>query len=453
MSSKRYYIKRAIGYFSRNGFRRTLYKSLERLAVDRSERSYTVITADEETLRAQREHRFANPRSFSILVPVYETDPRLLRLTLDSVAGQTYGNWELIIADASADGSRQDVVNDLIADHKADDAGLSAKIRYIRVKENKGISANTNVALAEASADYIALLDHDDILEKTALFDIMSAIENRDIKVVYTDEDKVSEDGSSYFDVNRKPDFDPVLLCTNNYICHFFVADTALVRSVGGFRSEYDGAQDHDLVLRCTKDLDREEIIHIPKVLYHWRSLKGSTAQDPSSKLYAYDAGKRAVEDYLNRCGIRAKVKDSPHMGFFELEYDRFEGGRDAFLIKISPDLAPLDPQNTEKMINVMQLPFVGVVTGKIIGTDNKVESAGYDIDDRGNKIASFSGLGRHFSGYMHRADLDRLTGAASPDCMVVRKDAVLQYDPDIKLRQGYYVYYYPRAVFRRKKK
>ena len=455
MSSKRHYIKRAISYFGRNGLKETLYKAMERLQRDRAEASYVPQTADEETLKTQRQHIFRDPKRFSILVPVYETDPGLLRIMMDSVGGQSYENWELVIADASKGASRQDTVRAFREDYGFSDE----KVRYIKI-DNKGISANTNAALAVAGGDYIALLDHDDVLEKTALFDIMSAIEDRQgadrdakVLVAYTDEDKVSSDGSRYFDVNRKPDFDPVLLCTNNYICHFLVIDADLVRAVGGLRPEFDGAQDHDLVLRCTRGLNREQIVHVPKVLYHWRSVAGSTSEDPSSKLYAYEAGKRAVADHLNECGISAKITDSPHLGFFELKYTGRRLDRDAFSVRISPDLQPMDPKCIDDMISAMHLPYVGIVTGKIIGRDGRIESAGFDIDDDGNKTPCFSGLGRHFSGYMHRASTDRLTDACSPDCMVIRNEAVESLGQEIKLKDGYFIYFDPRAVFTRKKK
>ena len=435
-----------------------MYKALERIDRDRIEASYALETVDDATLQAQRGRIFKDPRMFSILVPVYETDQRLLRIMLESVGDQTYENWELIIADASIDSSRQKTVLGFQKEYGfADD-----KVRYIRINDNKGISANTNIALDAAIGDYIALLDHDDVLEKTALFDIMCAIEKREqeglsvpgekVMVAYTDEDKVSEDGSRYFDVNRKPDFDPVLLCTNNYICHFLVIDAGLVKSVGGFRPKYDGAQDHDLVLRCTRGLNREEIVHVPKVLYHWRSIAGSTSGDPTSKLYAYEAGKKAVSDHLEEGGINARVTDSPHLGFFEIEYLGPLRDKESFLISISPKLKALDPKCIDSMLSVMQLPYVGIVTGKIIGTNGRIESAGFDVDDEGNKTARFSGLNRHFSGYMHRAGIDQLVDSCSPDCMVVRKEAVERYDPDIKLKDGYFVYFDPRAVFKRKR-
>ena len=487
MGSNRNYYKRGLSFLKRNGPKATIGKAVERILRDRSEADYVPEHADEATLEAQRKHVFDNPYKFSILVPVYETDPVLFRAMLDSVGQQTYGNWELILADASADESRRNIVRDFVEGYTRPGTDVFGRIRdrvkYVRVSENNGISANTNEALSHATGDYTGLLDHDDILENTALFDIMSAIENVEqsgrssesitrVMAVYTDEDKVSEDGTGYFDRHLKPDFDPVLLCTNNYVCHFFVADTNLAKSVGGFRSEYDGAQDHDFILRCTEGIRREQIVHVPKVLYHWRSTAGSTSENPDAKLYAYEAGKHAVEDHLRRIGIGARVTDSAHLGFFDIAYDRLHravkcitpgelaemsgSGKlpsEEFILVLSPELSPADSDYIADMMSCMNLSFVGAVTGKIIGRDFKVESAGYDLDENGKKTARFAGLFKSFSGYLHRADLDQIVDGFSEDCVLLRREAVEHIAPIITLKDGWDVYYMPKAAFTRKSK
>ena len=486
MGSGRNYLKRGISFLKRNGVAKTVDKAYERLCRDADEAGYTPVKADEETLSRQRSHVFDNPYRFSILVPVYETEPELLRKMLCSVGDQTYGNWELILADASSDDSRRNIVREFTEEYnllcKDSYGSIHEKVVYVRVPENKGISGNTNEALSRATGDYTGLLDHDDVLENTALFDIMSAIDEnekygradesiRRVMAVYTDEDKISEDGTRYFDHHEKPSFDPVLLCTNNYICHFFVVDTNIAKSVGGFRPQYDGAQDHDFILRCTEGMKREQILHVPKVLYHWRSTKGSTSENPDAKLYAYEAGKRAVEDHLKREGITAKVSDSAHLGFFEIKYDSLEGkvetisteelgktvnapsdlpGKE-FLMVLSKSLAPVSDGIISDMMSVMSLTNVGAVTGKIVGRNGKIESAGYDINGQNEKIPRFSGLNRRFSGYMHRAELDRLSDAFSPDCVLLRVDAVESLWPETVLKEGFDIYYLHRAVFTRK--
>ena len=466
----RNYVKRGMSYLKRNGVAKTMEKAMERLGRDRDEADYAPNVATESELEAQRERIFEHPYKFSILVPVYETDPEVFRKMLESVGSQTYGNWELILADASRDDSRRAIVRSFTEEYTLACRDLYGsihdKVRYIRT-EGKGISDNTNEALSCARGDYIALLDHDDVLDNSALFAIMDAIEKKEqsgIKrelieramLIYSDEDKISEDGSRYFDPNIKPDFDPVLLCTNNYICHLCVVDTALAKSVGGFRAQYDGAQDHDFILRCTENIRNDEIVHVPEVLYHWRSSSGSTAENPESKLYAYEAGKRAVEDHLKRRGIKAKVVHSPHLGFFDIEYEK--DGYDAaslgggeFEMILSDDLEPASNDYLTDMISCMSLSHVGAVTGKIIGKDRKVESAGFDIDKTGKAVPRFAGLNSRFSGTMHRACLDQIVDDASPDCVLIRKDAVAKTDPHIVLKDGYDIYFRHQAVFKRK--
>ena len=486
MGSNRHYIKRGISYFKRNGLKSTLTKGVERVITDRDEGSYVRTEAPSETLKAQREHVFSHPYKFSILVPVYETDPVLLREMLDSVGNQTYGNWELVLTDASADDSRRNIVRAFTEEYNliCKDAfgSIYDKVRYEHINGNLGISGNTKEALMRSSGDYVGLLDHDDILENTALFDIMSAIEETEssgrsseritrVMAVYTDEDKVSEDGTAFFDPNFKPDYDPVLLCTNNYICHFFVADANLAKGVGGFSGAYDGAQDHDFIIRCTEGLKDDQIIHVPKVLYHWRSTPGSTSENPGSKLYAYEAGKRAVTDYLKRKGIPAKISDSAHLGFFTIKYEKLEAdvlsvtpeeyqamaedpgafSGHGFIMVLSPSLESTDSGWLEEMLSCMRVGFIGAVTGRIVGRGRKLESAGFDVDADGTMIPRSAGLRRGFSGYMHRAVSDQLVGGFSPDCVLLRTEAVRSFAPLPVLKDGYRVYFKPEAEFTRK--
>lgn len=487
----RNYFKRGISYLKRNGIRESFYKAAERISRDREESSYDLIAKnsvpDEQTLKIQREKKFENPYKFSILVPLYETDYKMLSEMLVSVGEQTYTNWELILADASSDDSRRNTVRDFCEDYYlqcSDSFGsIRQKVKYIYLNQNKGIAGNTNEALSNAEGDYVVLLDHDDVLSHTALFDIMWNISEREITrengqsnlkkimAVYTDEDKVNSELTKYFDVHRKPDFDPILLCTNNYICHLFAVDSNIARSVGGFREEYDGAQDHDFILRCLEGLKEDQIIHIPKVLYHWRSTKSSTSENPSAKLYAYRAGKAAVEDYLVRNKIKAEVIDTAHLGFYRIVYDKLhlpvvaisrekfdemseeqlsEFSQD-FMIIVSDRLKPLNPLYIETMMSCMQHDFVGAVTGKILTGSGKIESAGFDIEN-GESVPRFKGLNGHFSGYLHRANLQMLVGDFSRDLVLLRKEAVVSYKPEIVLRDGYKIYYEPEAGFKRKK-
>lgn len=272
----------------------------------------------EEALKRQRAcHREDDPR-ISILVPVYNTPLQYLEEMVRSVQNQSYENWELCIGDGSvaADGSR----NRELAAALERYARADSRIKYVLLEKNGGISENTNEAAALATGTYIGLLDHDDVLEPDALFEVAQAIRLHQAQVVYTDEDKVSMDLSEYFDPNLKPDFSPDLLCSHNYITHFFVVEKKIFDEVGGFRKAYDGAQDYDLIFRCTEQTDR--IRHVPKVLYHWRMHKNSTAENPKSKLYAYEAGKAAVEGHLERMNTPGKVERMKLWGMNRVSYD-----------------------------------------------------------------------------------------------------------------------------------
>ena len=484
------YIKRGASYLKRNGIKKSFYKAAERMVRDKDEAAYDFIaknsSADEETLKLQRERRFERAYKFSILVPVYETREDLFKLMLKSVGDQTYTNWELILVDTSKTDVRRNIVRDFCEEYylKVTDSfgTIHDKVKYIYLDKNKGIAGNTNEALLRATGDYVALLDHDDALSKTALFDVIWHINEQElvkedgiiklkrIVAVYTDEDKVNEDDTKYFDCHKKPDFDPVLLCTNNYICHLFVVDVNLAKSVGGFRSDFDGAQDHDFILRCTEGLKKEQIIHIPKVLYHWRSSDASTATNPSAKLYAYKSGKRAVAEYLLRQGIKAKVTDTEHLGFYRVNYEKkdaevalietedyekkssgqLENISGEFIMLKSSELKPVNPEYIDVMLGCMQLAGIGAVAGKIIDKKGRIESAGFDVKE-GKKVPRFSGLNGRFSGYLHRASIQQLVGGFSQDAVLIRKDAVESFKPCIKLKKGYDVYFEPEAIFKRK--
>ena len=164
------------------------------------------------------------------------------------------------------------------------------------------------------------MLDHDDLLEENALYEIVSCLnKKKETDVLYTDEDKVTTDLDEYFSPNFKPDFNLDMLRANNYICHFFVAKKELIKKVGGFRAEYNGAQDYDLILRCTEQA--QNVAHIAKILYHWRVHKESTADNPLSKMYAYEAGKKAIEGHLARSHTDGEVLQTDNLGFYRVKY------------------------------------------------------------------------------------------------------------------------------------
>ena len=262
---------------------------------------------DKRTLRRQKHAAFAQKPLISIVIPLYCTPLPYLKELLESVRRQSYGNWQLCLADGSPD----DKAKEFIEKHY----GREKRIVYRKLEENGGISVNTNEAVALAAGEYLMLCDHDDTLEPDALYEIVKAINDTGADVLYTDEDKVSMDGRHYFDPNFKPDFNLFRLRENNYICHIFVVKKSLTDETGLLRSEFDGAQDFDFILRCCEKA--QKITHIPKVLYHWRCHMDSTAADPSSKAYAYEAGRKAVREHYQRLGIDAKVEMTERPGWY----------------------------------------------------------------------------------------------------------------------------------------
>ena len=288
-----------------------LTERLEEQTVDYAKWREGDFLTDKER-QDQKKRKWKQPVKISVLVPAYRTPESYLRQMIESVQAQTYENWELCIADGSGkEGSLEKIVSQY--------AAKDSRIRYQLLDKNEGISGNTNAAIRMASGEYLAFFDHDDLLAEDALYEAARAIEEQKAELIYTDEDKVRADLSEYFQPHFKPDYNPDLLCANNYICHLVVVKKELADRVGGLRKEFDGAQDHDFLLRITEQTDR--IVHIPKVLYHWRIHKASTADNPASKLYAYQAGQKAISEHLKRLGLEAEVSQTKDFGFYRVSY------------------------------------------------------------------------------------------------------------------------------------
>ena len=266
---------------------------------------------DKRELEQQRKTKFSYNPKISIVVPLYKTPEKYLRKLVDSVQKQTYENWELCLSDGSGSDSP---IKSLLQELSAGDK----RIRIVSHEHALQISENTNSAIEIATGDFIAFADHDDELAPHALFECAKILNERpETKILYSDEDKMSMDGRRFFEPNFKSDFNPQLLCTVNYICHLFVASSEVIRQVGMLRREFDGAQDYDFIFRCTERVKEEEIVHIPKILYHWRCHMDSTAENPESKRYAFEAGKRAIESHYQRVGIKADVELTEHPGWY----------------------------------------------------------------------------------------------------------------------------------------
>lgn len=372
-------------YFQKHGLRALFKKSVHKIQNIQDDYDYNEwykkVRITDEELAKQRESAadFAMQPTFSIVIPVYATPEKFLRRMLDSIREQTYPKFEVCLVDATPyakiqhDPAQGRTPQEVLAEYAAADS----RFRYATLTENLGIAENTNAAIRMATGDFIVLADHDDELEPQALYECVRAINaHPDVQVLYSDEDKVDFEDIYYFEPHFKTDFNPDLLRSVNYICHLFVARRSLLDAIAETaadgqkiyeRSAYDGAQDYDLILRATEKAQAMEqarlascanasagnavtnpqpaiaaaldphdqallrqgrftssnIIHIPMVLYHWRAHQASTAQHPEAKLYAFEAGARAVYDHCKRIGLPVKkVEQGITYGFYHPIYE-----------------------------------------------------------------------------------------------------------------------------------
>ena len=266
----------------------------------------------ESDLAAQKKEKFAFNPKISIIVPMYNTPLQYFKELIENLIEQTYSNWELCLADGSPQKSKE--IEKLC---KSD-----SRIKYKFLAQNKGISGNTNEALKLVTGDFIALLDHDDLIPVFSLYEVVKCInDNPNVEFIYTDEDKFEEKGGKRYDPYFKSDFAPDTLRANNYICHFSIFKKELMDKLGGFRTEFDGAQDYDIFLRMSEETSN--IVHIPKILYHWRVYALSTAKaGATAKPYAYEAGVKAVKAHIDRIGLKGTVQHGNTLGTYKINYE-----------------------------------------------------------------------------------------------------------------------------------
>ena len=284
------------------------YKGREREAM---ERYGTASFPTEERRRAEEETVFPHMVKFSILVPLYNTPREFLTAMLDSVVAQTYKNWELCLADGSdiggsiGSGGNHSYVGEICREYQKADReknGGQGRIIYQKLEKNEGISGNTNRCLALATGEYIGLFDHDDILHPSVLYEYAKAINEQGADYIYCDETTFkNNDINKMLTMHFKPDYAVDNLRANNYICHFSVFHRHLLDGSELFRTKYDGSQDHDMILRLTDKA--KKVVHVPKLMYYWRSHAGSVASGIQAKTYAVDAAKGAVADHLRKHG------------------------------------------------------------------------------------------------------------------------------------------------------
>ena len=307
-------------YFRRYGFFETLKKVLKRLFHIKENRKsnqeqYKIWmeknNPSPDDLVNQKNCKFECTPKISVVVPMYNTPEMFFKELIDSLKNQTYSNWELCLADGSE--AKNEELEKYYKDEK--------RIKYKFLNSNKGISENTNEAINLATGDFIGFLDHDDLLSQDSLYEIVKTInDNKNVDFIYSDEDKIDQNGER-FEPYFKPDFSPETLECNNYITHFVVVKRELIDKVGLLNSELNGAQDFDFVLRATEKANK--VVHISKILYHWRVHRDSTANIADAKPYAYEAGIRVVEEHLKRIdrkGIVENGQDVP--GIYKIKYE-----------------------------------------------------------------------------------------------------------------------------------
>lgn len=272
------------------------------------------VTCNMIELEEQRKTTFQGSKKFSVVVPLYNTPELYLRKMIESVLYQTYDNLELCLADGSDKKHRY--VKDVCKEYQHYDK----RICYKKLKKNMGISDNTNACLDMASGDYIVLFDHDDFLHPSALYENMKVIERENADFIYTDENTFHETINDAFFPHYKPDFSPDYLRSINYICHLTTFSRELYQKVGGFRREFDGSQDYDMILRLTEQAER--VVHIPKVLYYWRAHKDSVAMDIHAKDYCINTAQKALTEHLQRIGLSGEVENGQYLSSYRIRYE-----------------------------------------------------------------------------------------------------------------------------------
>lgn len=308
--------RKALVYYQQFGITATVFRAVDKLS-GREAISYKAWlkrhSPSAGVLKLQREKKFAFSPKISVVVPLYKTPEAYLTEMIESVRNQSYRNWELCLSDGSGEDSP---IAHILKKYEETDE----RIKVVYNKEQLRISENTNEALKVCTGDYIAFADHDDLLAPNALYECVYLLNKEpSTEIIYTDEDKIDMNGKEHFMPHFKSDFNIDMLCSTNYICHLFVVKRDVYEKAGMLNPEFDGAQDYDFVLRCVEK--SEKIRHIPRILYHWRAHKNSTAENPESKNYAFVAGKRAVQAHYDRMKIPAEVEETQYKGIYRSKY------------------------------------------------------------------------------------------------------------------------------------
>lgn len=395
-------------------------------------------------LKLQKNFKFDYMPKISIVVPMYNTPKKFFKELVESLKKQTYSNWELDLADGSP--KKLEFLEKYLKDER---------IKYKFLNNNYGISGNTNEAIKLATGDFIGLLDHDDLLPAFSLFEVVKSInENSNVEFLYSDEDKLETKNGPRFGAFFKPDFSQYTLNSANYICHFTVLKKSLVDKLGGFKKEFDGSQDFDIVARASEETSK--IVHIPKILYHWRAHQNSTAQNSNSKPYAFEIGKKVIKEHIKRSiGKDVEISDGLTPGSYEIKYpvigkpkvgiiieknnmdiskfnnikkelekskyenyeiitidncnlekinEEIEKSDFDFFMIVDKELEKVDRENyIEDLLGICQNENVGIVGSKLYNNAGNVEHSGIIIGMNGIGDFLFKGVPKDIGTYMQR--------------------------------------------------
>lgn len=469
-------LKSILFFFKTFGIRATFYKFIDYIEYHvYYNRWYSNHTTSSTELSRQRSYLFKYSPLISIIVPVYKTPSSFLREMIDSVIAQTYSHWELCIADGSAD-TTSSYIAEIIRQYQL----KYPNIKYIQLTENLGISGNTNAALKLASGEYIGLLDHDDFLSPDALYEIVSTLNNKPTTdIIYTDEDKTNLGHSSFYGPYFKPDFNLDLLRSCNYITHFYIVKKKLVDQVNGFSEDCNGSQDYDFILK-TCDLTKN-IVHIPKILYHWRIHPASVAGNPENKTYAYDSAIRALQAHLDRNGEIGHVEKGDTFGYYRITYkttstplislylkdcssdllDKIKNNSDFSNIQIITSLDQVQGEYTIILYRIKEIltynwikpmlencsrPNVGIVSGKTFLNKTSILEYGLVHDTQGQLFSPFYKHPIKDTGYCFRAHVQHNCNYVSPFCVMTKSELLKEYFPihkNISFQEQHYEFCY----------
>ena len=438
-------MKKTLSYIERNGVLLSVFRSAEGIREYIEDRDYDRQISLHDVFDSLDEAPPMPDRPFkiSVIVPAYNPEPDDFETLLERMTLQTYKNFELIVVDAGEGGAARHLI----------ESYSKLPILYKKLDKNMGIALNTNAALDMASGDFVTFLDHDDFFEPDTLYNIVCALQSGSA-AAYADEDKYDPTSDRYFRPNRKADFNLDLLLSNNYICHSFTVKTDIAKSVGGFREGFEGAQDYDFIIRCCSRLKEREIVHIPKVLYHWRVSDKSTADDPDSKPYAYESGKKVLREYLSDRGLAGKVTDTAHRGFYYIKYTQ-EVDKGEYVMLLDSRLEPMRGDFERVLSSYFARSEVGAVGARIIGRVGNIICNGYTRDSMGRRVSLYGGAHTHMSGYMHRASMVQDVEEVSLKACVIRRSLLQKFGhnkdelfENIR-KSGYLVVIDPNVVFR----